>query len=123
MKTVVYNERGEVLENEIIENGRYTRIVGDEVVEERDATPEDIESSKPIPRKVYKLTIWERATDEEAEQMVAMLEQQPVKLRKMWEDSQYLSTDHPLFVKIKAALIDIFGEERAAELLAPSNDT
>lgn len=75
-------------------------------------------TSAVLPRIVYKADIWRRATDDEAEAMDAMLDSQPVRLRRMWADAVHLQSDDELFATIDAALIAQFGVTRAAELLA-----
>lgn len=76
-------------------------------------------SAPPIPpRVVYKADIWRRASEAEAETMDAMLNSQPVRLRRMWEDAVHLQSNDELFATIEAALTSAFGSERASELLA-----
>lgn len=72
----------------------------------------------PPPRRIAKADIWRRATDAEAVTLDALLSAQPVRLRRMWADAQFLSTDDGLFPTVQAALVQAFGASRAAELLA-----
>ena len=85
-------------------------------------TPEEIAalppSPPPPPRRIAKADIWRRVTDAEAVLLDALLNAQPVRLRRMWEDAQYLSTDDDLFPQVEAALVGLFGAPRTAELLA-----
>lgn len=85
-------------------------------------TPEEIAALPPPPplppRRIAKADIWRRVTDAEAVSLDALLNAQPVRLRRMWEDAQYLSTDDELYPQVEAALVGLFGASRTAELLA-----
>ena len=85
-------------------------------------TPEEIAAippePPPSPRRIAKADIWRRSTDAEAVTIDYLLNSQPVRLRRMWEDAQYLSTDDDLFPNVEAALVQAFGASRAAELLS-----
>ena len=73
-----------------------------------------------LPRTVIpKDAIWRRATDAEAEQMEAALQAQPVRLRRIYEGATFISTEDELYGVLEAALVQMFGAERAAELLEP----
>lgn len=72
------------------------------------------------PPRTYKADIWRRATDEEAEIIDAMLSAQPIRLRRLWADSEYLAHTDELWLMISSAAIQAFGETRAGELLAVS---
>lgn len=74
----------------------------------------------PAPRIVYKADIWRRCTDDEATQLDAALAQQPVRMRRMFDDAQFLSSGDELFGEVKAAVTQLVGADRAAALLAPS---
>jgi hypothetical protein len=85
-------------------------------------TPEEIAAlpppPPPPPRRIAKADIWRRATDAEAVTLDALLNAQPVRLRRMWADAQFLSTDDDLYPSVESALTTAFGAARAAELLA-----
>ncbi|WP_448950591.1 hypothetical protein [Labrys neptuniae] len=66
---------------------------------------------------VHKADIWRRATDAEATTIDAQLNAQSVRLRRMWQDSQTLSTMDELYPAVQAAFVSAFGAERAKELL------
>jgi hypothetical protein len=75
----------------------------------------------PLPPVItYKADIWRRATDGEAEQLVAALDALPVRKRKLFEDAQYLSSADSEFDELRTAVVALFGEVRASELLAAS---
>lgn len=73
------------------------------------------------PARIAKNAIWERASEHEAEVMEALLAQQHIRIRRIYEGATHISADHELFVLLSAALVQAFGSERAAELLAPTN--
>ena len=75
----------------------------------------------PRPVIISKADIWRRATDAEAEAIDAYLEAQPVRIRNLFRDAEYLSSDDALFPNLVDAFVSAFGEARAAELLAPSS--
>lgn len=70
---------------------------------------------------IFKADIWRRATDAEAAIIDAELNAQPVRLRRMWQDSQTLATTDEMYPAVYAAFLAAFGEERAKQLLAPSS--
>ncbi|MDZ5448969.1 hypothetical protein [Labrys sp. ZIDIC5] len=69
---------------------------------------------------IYKADIWRRATEEEAEIIDAQLNSQPIRLRRMWQDSQTLATTDEMYASVKSAFESAFGAERAAQLLEPT---
>lgn len=96
----------------------------------RNMTPEEIaewEVSAPGPfpfpepvTVVYSVDLWSRMTDSEADQVATAMGIQPFRIRKIFETANSYRSDHelwPLLVQIATAL---FGEDRAAEILAPS---
>lgn len=74
------------------------------------------------PPKTLKSDIWRRATDQEAEVVDQILSSQPVRMRRMWDDSRYLGHLDELFPLVRQAAVEAFGEARADELLAPSDE-
>lgn len=72
------------------------------------------------PTVIYKADIWRRATDAEATTIDAALNAQPVRLRRMWQDSQTLATSDEMYPLVSAAFAQAFGSARAAELLEPT---
>lgn len=79
--------------------------------------PEDAEAA---PIRVYKADIWRRSTDEEAEIIDAALSAQPVRLRNLFRDAAFLSSDDELYEPLRSAFVSAFGQARAVELLAAS---
>lgn len=76
--------------------------------------------AEPAPVKIYKADIWRRSTDVEAEVIDAALSSQPVRLRNLFRDAAFLSSDDELFEPLRAAFVSAFGAARASELLAAS---
>lgn len=70
--------------------------------------------------RISKDMIWRRATDEEAEQMQAALDAQSVRLRNIYAGAAWIETTDELYGVLQAALVGLFGEQRAAELLEPT---
>lgn len=74
----------------------------------------------PLPyvrTRVYKGDIWRRATDAEAVIIDQLLNAQPVRLRRLWQDSTYLDKNDDLYPLVEQALTSAFGAGRAADLL------
>lgn len=52
--------------------------------------------------------------------MEAALQAQPARMRRMYEGATFISTTDELYGFLDAALEQLFGAERAAELLQPT---
>jgi len=74
----------------------------------------------PKPR-IAKQTIWLRATDDEAVQLKAALDAQSVRLQMAFAGSAWLNTGDDLHPLILGAVTQLFGAERAAQLLEPTD--
>lgn len=70
---------------------------------------------------ISKDAIWRRATDEEAELMEVALQAQPVRLQRIYEGATFISIEDELYGVLHAALVQLFGAVRAAELLGTSD--
>lgn len=68
----------------------------------------------------YKSDIWRRCTDAEAAILDNALDEAPVKMRRMWDDSTQIESTAPEFAMFRGQMVAAFGEARTAELLAPS---
>ncbi|RVT75672.1 hypothetical protein EM858_14595 [Agrobacterium sp. CNPSo 2736] len=100
------------------ESGEFIEVtLTDEEMGEPPPTPD------PIPEPVvvvYQVDLWTRMTNPEAEEVLAQMAEQPVRIRRIFESANSYRSDHelwPLLIQIATAL---FGEERAAQILAPS---
>jgi hypothetical protein len=78
------------------------------------------EPEAPKLARTYKADIWRRSTDEEAEALDSALTEAPVRLRRLWDDSQLLMHEAEEFPYLRASVIAVVGEDRADALLAPS---
>lgn len=88
-------------------------------------TPEDWQAhNPPIPSvpvvKTYKADLWRRATDEETDTILAALTQQSTRKQRIFADASFLDHADPDTQMFKAGLVMLFGQERADELLSPS---
>lgn len=65
------------------------------------------------------VTLWERMTDTEAEQVNAAMATQPFRTRQIFLTANTFRSDHELWPLLEQIAHQLFGEDRAAELLAP----
>lgn len=80
-----------------------------------------IEPEPPPPLKnISKNIIWERMTEQEAEQALAMLNAQSVKVRMQYDGATYISTEAELYPLVEGAMVQMFGAQRAAVILKPN---
>jgi len=79
-------------------------------------TPPAVEPVSIIPA----MTLWERMTDDEAEQVNAAMETQPFRTRQIFMTANTFRSDHELWPLLMQMATDLFGEARAAELLSPA---
>lgn len=63
--------------------------------------------------------LWERTTKTEAAQIEAAMETQDPRSRNIFRAAQTFRSDHELWPLLEQLATQLFGEERAAELLAP----
>jgi hypothetical protein len=84
---------------------------GEWVYVEPEPEPEAVNSISAV-------TFWERTTEAEGAAIEAMLNQQPFRVRQIFMTAQSYRSDHELWPLLQSAAIGLFGEERAAELLA-----
>ena len=76
---------------------------------------------EPEPEAVISIpavTFWERTTETEGSAIEAMLSQQPFRVRQIFMTAQSYRSDHELWPLLHSAAVQLFGEARAAELLA-----
>lgn len=64
--------------------------------------------------------LWRRATDDEAQAIDAAMQAQPLRLRRIFQTATSYQSDDELWPLLMAAAVALFGEDRAAELLASS---
>ena len=76
---------------------------------------------EPEPETVISIpavTFWERTSEAEGTAIEAMLNQQPFRVRQIFMTAQSYRSDHELWPLLQTAATQLFGEQRAAELLA-----
>ncbi|MGN6448794.1 MAG: hypothetical protein ACTHLK_09405 [Brucella intermedia] len=84
-------------------------------------SPEVPEYPLPTPETVIpSVTLWERMTEAEAEQVNAAMATQPFRTRQIFLTANTFRSDHELWPLLVQMATDLFGEERAAELLSPA---
>lgn len=80
-----------------------------------------VEYTPPVVQQVIvipSVTFWERMADQEAEQVQVAMQAQPFRTRQIFMTAQSYRSDHELWPLLQQAAIELFGEERAGELLA-----
>lgn len=94
----------------------------DDGVQTQAALDEVLASTRPVAAPVitYKADIWRRCTDAEAAKIDDALKASSIRQRRLFEDAQYLDHSDEAFAFAREALIGLFGEERASDLLAAS---
>jgi len=69
---------------------------------------------------VYSVDLWTRMTNAEADQVGAAMDQQPFRVRRIFESANSYRSDHELWQLLVQIATDLFGAGRAAQILAPS---
>ncbi|MDV2988256.1 UNVERIFIED_CONTAM: hypothetical protein Q9R58_28605 [Methylobacteriaceae bacterium AG10] len=69
----------------------------------------------------FKKDIWVRATDDEADTIELVLSQQTTRKQRIFNEATYLDHADPFFAELRAGFVEVFGGERAGQLLAPSS--
>lgn len=82
--------------------------------------PAPVEIPEPV-TVVYSVDLWSRMTNAEADHVGAAMEQQPFRIRKIFESAGSYQSDHELWPLLVQIATTLFGEERAAQILAPSS--
>lgn len=72
----------------------------------------------PMVDVIPAVTLWERLTEAEAEQVNAVMATQPFRTRQIFLTANTFRSDHELWPLLQQMAIDLFGEVRASELLA-----
>jgi hypothetical protein len=72
----------------------------------------------PLVIEVPSVTLWERLTEAEAEQVNAVMATQPFRTRQIFLTANTFRSDHELWPLRVQMATDLFGEARMAQLLA-----
>lgn len=86
----------------------------------RAADPEPDPTPPAPPVITYKADIYRRCTDEEADAIEMSLAAASVRKRRLFESALHLDHSDEAFAFARDALVEMFGEKRAGELLAAS---
>ncbi|MFE0233446.1 hypothetical protein ACFW0F_05865 [Brucella anthropi] len=78
--------------------------------------PEPVESPSVV--VIPSVSLWERLTEAEAEQVNAVMATQPFRTRQIFLTANTFRSDHELWPLLVQMATELFGEDRAAELLA-----
>ena len=70
---------------------------------------------------VYGVDLWSRMTEDEADQVGGAMAEQSFRVRKIFETANSYRSDHELWPLLVQLATTLFGEERAAQILAPSS--
>ncbi len=65
------------------------------------------------------VTLWERMTEAEAEQVAEVMKTQSVRTVQIFNNATTFRSDHELWPLLEQIAHDLFGAARASELLAP----
>ncbi|KRA63138.1 hypothetical protein [Rhizobium sp. Root651] len=103
------------------ETGQLTKrnMTAGEIAELESVAPVPFPFPEPV-TVVYGVDLWSRMTNGEADQVGAAMEQQPFRVRRIFESANSYRSDHELWPLLQQIATTLFGEERAAEILAPS---
>ncbi|WP_421522339.1 hypothetical protein [Ochrobactrum quorumnocens] len=77
-----------------------------------------ITEPEPVVIILPAVTLWERLTETEADQVNEAMATQPFRTRKIFETANTFRSDHELWPLLESMATQLFGEVRAAELLA-----
>lgn len=79
---------------------------------------------EPVPppplENISKNIIWERMTDQEAIAADNVLKAQSVKIRRIYDGATYISVRAAEYPMLLAAMVQLFGAQRAADILKPN---
>ena len=87
---------------------------------EFEPTPEPIAGSDV--RVLPAVTLWERLTETEADQVNEAMATQPVRTQRIFTTANTFRSDHELWPLLVQMATDLFGEDRAAHLLADPSE-
>lgn len=75
------------------------------------------EPEAPAVISIPAVTLWERMTEAEGEQVEAVMQTQPFRIRQIFTTAQTYRSDHELWPLLQQVATELFGEQRAGELL------
>lgn len=69
----------------------------------------------------YKADVWRRSSAEQAAAIDTELTKLDVRMRRLWDDAQYLDHSTEEFLLLRTTMIGAFGQAEADRILAPSD--
>jgi len=103
---------------DFIDNQGLRRWDGSKVVEYTPPTQEP----EPVVNVLPAVTLWERLTEAEADQVNEAMATQPVRTQRIFTTANTFRSDHELWPLLEQMATQLFGEERAAELLSDPSE-
>ena len=100
--------------HEFLDNQAARRWVDGKIEEYIPPTPEP----EPVVTILPAVTLWERLTEAEADQVNEAMATQSVRTQRIFTTANTFRSDHELWPLLEQMATELFGEERAAELLA-----
>lgn len=76
------------------------------------------EPEAPAVISIPAVTLWERMTEAEGEQVEAVMQAQPFRIRQIFTTAQTYRSDHELWPLLQQVATELFGVQRAGDLLA-----
>lgn len=76
-------------------------------------------STPPNNYQLSKVTAWRRMTTDEAQQLDAVMMETDAQMRQIYLGAQYLYSGDDLWTTLWGILVDLFGQTRTAQILAP----
>lgn len=70
---------------------------------------------------LYPVALWSRMTNAEAERVEAAMMGQPIRVQNIFRAASSYRSDHELWPLLQSVAVGLFGETRAAEILAASS--
>lgn len=74
---------------------------------------------EPVATVLPAITLWERLTETEADQVNEAIATQPVRTQRIFTTANTFRSDHDLWPLLEQLATELFGKKRADELLEP----
>lgn len=81
---------------------------------------EPVVPSVPVITILYPVDLWSRLTNAEAEKVEVAMGTQRVRVQNIFRAASSYRSDHELWPLLQSIAVDLFGKNRAAEILAAS---
>lgn len=97
---------------------RHRILLSEWVAEGNVIEPYVSEPEAPAVTSIPAVTLWERMTEAEGEQVEAVMQTRPFRIRQIFTTAQTYRSDHELWPLLQQVTTELFGAQRAGELLA-----